>query len=255
MTPSEEAISRLARTYHTRVRRAAGWFGAEGALLAETRFRRGQLRFTIFATTVRVQFEITGFSAAPMKFSLNHPEEWARDATPIDRVDATTVLAYARLPDSDRIRHWLRDAYHRALIDALRLGSEEYVHFYQNGLHVSVLPENAVPGLVERLQAIIAALPPDAPGDTLEGIDELPLPLRVLVPFFARWAISDDDERTKALSHASKRRQRELCDAVEPLLPQIGAYLASFGDRPLSPAAIRIANLAEAVTELRTREA
>jgi len=255
MTPAEDAIAKLARSFHTRVRKANGAFGPEGVLVAETRFRRGPLRFTVFATSLRIIVEVRGFSRAPMKFSLNHPDRWSRGATPIDTVGTTTVLAYPRSRDRDALSHWLHDSYHRALLGALGLQHEECVHFYQNGLDASVLPDSAVPELVMRLEALVGALPSAADEGTLEGIAQMPSRLQELAPLFADWAISDDEERGRKIGHASLRRLRKVRDAVEPLLPEIDEYLRSFGKQPLTPAAMQLGDLAQAIAEIRAREA
>ncbi len=255
MTPAEDAIAKLARSFHTRVRKASGTFGPEGVLLAETRFRRGPLRFTVFATSLRIIVEVRGFSRALMKFSLNHSDRWTRDATPIDTVGTTTVLVYPRSQNRDALTHWLHDSYHRSLLGALSLQEEECVHFYQNGLEASVLPGSAVPDLVMRLEALVAALPPTTPEGTIEGIAQMPSRLQELASFFADWAISDDEERTRKVRHASQRRLRKVRDAVEPLLHEIHDYLRSFGNQPLTPAAMQLADLAQAIVEIRAGEA
>ena len=180
----------------------------DGVPVAETRFRRGSLRFTVMAESLRVLFEVRGFTQAPMKFSLNHPDEVRRDATPIDMVGTTTVLAYSQLQNLTLLRPWLDKPYHRALIGALSVRPEEYVHFYQNDMDVAVLPENAVPDLVTRLEAIVAALPPGGKESIIEGLAEMPARL----------------------------------------------HMSSFRERPLTPAAMQLADLAQGIAELRARE-
>jgi hypothetical protein len=249
MTSSQDAVAHLARTFHTRFRKL------DGVPVAETRFRRGPLRFTVMAESLRVLFEVRGFTQAPMKFSLNHPDEFRRDGTPIDMVGTTTVLAYSQLQNLNLLRPWLDKPYHRALLGALSIRPEEYVHFYQNGIDVAVLPENAVPDLVTRLEAIVAALPAGGKETFVEGIAEMPARLQALAPLFAEWSIGDDEERAQRLGHASQRRLRKLRDAVEPLMPEINTYLSSFRDRPLTPAAMQLADLAQGIAELRAREA
>jgi len=199
--------------------------------------------------------EIRGFMRAPMKFSLNHPDEWTRKATVIDTVGTATVLAYPTLRNLDTLRPWLDDSYHRALLGALNLQPDEYVHFYQNAVEASVLPESAVPDLVVRLEAIVAKLPADKPEGIIEGIEQLPPRLRELAPLFADWAISDDQERTQKIEHANQRRLRKVRAAVEPLLPEINNYLNSFGSEPLTPAAMHLGDLAQAIAEIRAGEA
>lgn len=254
MTSSLDAITALARAFHTRVRKTPGSL-PNGDASAETRFRRGSLRFTVFAAAGApgILIEVRGFTQAPMKFSLNHAEWDAGEV--IDQVGTASVLAYPKLGNLDALRQWLSDAHHRALLSALTRRPEEYVHVYQNGIEATVLPESAVPDLVVRLEALVAALPAGGSGDDLEGIELLPARLRALVPFFADWAIGDDEERTRKLEHARKPRLRQVRNAVEPLLPEINDYLDSFGSRPLTEAAIRLGDLAQAIAEIRVRDA
>ena len=192
---------------------------------------------------------------APMKFSLNHSDDFRRDATVVDRVANTTVLAYSKLGNLQTLEPWLANPYHRALIGALKLEPAEYVHVHQNGIDAAILPESAVPEFVMRLEAIVAALPPDSPERVLDGVADIPESLQTLVPFLEDWAISDDASRAAVFGHASRRRLRKLRAAVEPLLHEINSYLASFGDKPLTSAAARLADLAQAISELRAREA
>jgi hypothetical protein len=87
------------------------------------------------------------------------------------------------------------------------------------------------------------------------SVKKLPKDLQPLGPLVRRFAVGGDDIRSQVLSEASEKQRLELCQRVVPLLPRIDAFLDSFGSRPLSNEAILIGHLAEAVLELRQREA
>jgi hypothetical protein len=62
--------------------------------------------------------------------------------------------------------------------------------------------------------------------------------------------VGDDDLRAELISKASAKTRRRLRDETLPRLPDINVFLDSFGDDALSPEAILLGNLAEAVLEL-----
>lgn len=65
--------------------------------------------------------------------------------------------------------------------------------------------------------------------ETIDDLDfdetGLPGPLRPLVPFYRRYAFSDDAERERLIQEASGAALEELTQAVNPLWRDINAYL------------------------------
>lgn len=253
MTDSQVALAELARAFRTRVRPAVGDFGPDGVLIAEARFRPGPLKVTAFGTTLRIILEVRGFRQQ-LLFSLNRPEDYRRDAVTVGSIDHSTVLGYSIGDRMAALQTWLEVPYHRALLAALGLAPDEYMHFYENGAWISVFPERATPDLVTRLQAIVKACPPIGGNVPTDAVADLPPSLRPLVPLFREWAIEDDEERTRKINHSGRVRLRKFHGAVEPLLGEIDEYLRSFGSRPLPLVAVRIGLLAEAVAEIRAGE-
>ena len=75
-----------------------------------------------------------------------------------------------------------------------------------------------------------------------------PEALRPLVPLLAKWAIDDDDERSRKLRRCTRSTRQKLVDAVVPLLPTIGNFLDSFGANPPEEACA-LGSLAQAALE------
>ena len=59
-----------------------------------------------------------------------------------------------------------------------------------------------------------------------------PETLRPLTPLLAKWAIDDDDERSRKLKRCARSTRQKLVDSVIPLLPTIDSFLDSFGANP-----------------------
>jgi hypothetical protein len=85
--------------------------------------------------------------------------------------------------------------------------------------------------------------------------EDLPRALRPLEDLVRRFSTGDDAFREELLANASDAEREELRARVGPLLPKINEWLDSFASRPLSHEAILIGRLAEALCELRSREA
>ncbi len=79
----------------------------------------------------------------------------------------------------------------------------------------------------------------------------LPEPLRPLVPLLAKWAIDDDDERSRKLKRCAQSTRQKLINAVIPLLPAIDDFLGSFGADPPEEACA-LGSLAQAALEARS---
>jgi hypothetical protein len=253
MQPSELALQALAKAHRSRMRAMAGEFPDDGgALLQVARFRSGTLRFTGYATVGRILLEGRGLNQH-LVFALNRYESYIMDA---ERVDAVGLSVYAyRLTGVEQVRSWVENPYHAALLRSLALSPDEYFRVYTNGFWLSVDPSTATPVLIERIAALVRALPPAEPENAHESVEKLPVDLQPLGALFGRWAIGDDTVRSQRLARAGRRELAALRRAVEPLLPQIDTYLGGLADTAWSPAAIRLSQLAEAIAELRAREA
>ena len=73
------------------------------------------------------------------------------------------------------------------------------------------------------IHAVIDLMPHDerAPAE----FAAFPDALRPLVPLLAKWAIDDDDERSRKLKRCAQSTRQKLVDAVVPLLPAIDDFL------------------------------
>jgi hypothetical protein len=96
------------------------------------------------------------------------------------------------------------------------------------------------------IHAVIDLMPHDerAPAE----FATFPDALRPLVPLLAKWAIDDDDERSRKLKRCAQSTRQKLVDAVVPLLPAIDDFLDSFGANPPEEACA-LGTLAQAALE------
>jgi len=75
-----------------------------------------------------------------------------------------------------------------------------------------------------------------------------PEALRPLVPLLPKWAIDDDDERSRKLRRCTPSSRQKLVDTVIPLLSAIDSFLDSFGANPPQEACA-LGSLAQAALE------
>ena len=96
------------------------------------------------------------------------------------------------------------------------------------------------------IHAVIDLMPHDerAPAE----FATFPDALRPLVPLLAKWAIDDDDERSRKLKRCAQSTRQKLVDAVVPLLAAIDDFLDSFGANPPEEACA-LGSLAQAAIE------
>jgi hypothetical protein len=184
-------------------------------------------------------------------FAINAP-----DRILVLRHQVTTIGAipvYGRRATSAILLEWLRD--HAASIESLRLSPRESLHFAQNEVAAVLEPNRDIDSVLTALLDIVDLLPVMPPQPSKVDTEELPPALRPLVRYFSRLAVDDDDLRTQRLASLNSRQVISLLNDVSPLLAEIDSYLNSFRDRPLTETAILMGRLAEAVAELRAREA
>ena len=91
-------------------------------------------------------------------------------------------------------------------------------------------------------------MPHESPKGISLDLDALPDSLRPLGPLLAKWAIDDDEERTRKLKRCAVSTRQKLVDAVIPCLPAIDAFLDSFGENPPEEACA-FGSLAQAALE------
>ncbi|MBL8216047.1 MAG: hypothetical protein JNK87_35325 [Bryobacterales bacterium] len=87
----------------------------------------------------------------------------------------------------------------------------------------------------QRVMAFINAVAdfmPHLSRDPIRKTDGVPAALLPLVPLLDRWAISDDEERSRKLAKCAPSTRERLVRKVVPLLPVIDEFLASFGNHP-----------------------
>jgi len=148
----------------------------------------------------------------------------------------------------DELRDLLRSKAVSQALRALDLDEAESLHVYRNGLLLYLQPESS-----ERLLSAVEALCrfaeelPTFTGDVrAEG---LPPALKQLSSWLREWAISDDELRSEMLEQKSSGELKRFIAAVQPEFEAIDHYLSSFGDEPLSEAAIALGSLTECAAE------
>lgn len=89
---------------------------------------------------------------------------------------------------------------------------------------------------VERVLMFMDAVVDHMPHESMKGVsldlEDVPDSLRPLAPLLTKWAIGDDEERSRKLERCSASTRQKLVDAVIPRLSAIGAFLDSFGKNP-----------------------
>lgn len=104
---------------------------------------------------------------------------------------------------------------------------------------------------VDRVMAIIHGVIDLMPHDTAAEFATFPEALRPLVPLMTKWAIEDDEERSRKLRRCTQSARQRLVDAVVPLLPAIHQFLDNFGANPPEEACA-LGTLAQAALEARS---
>ena len=131
------------------------------------------------------------------------------------------------------------------LLDVIDPSEGEEINVSQRLVRVYLQRPN-----MDRVTTIIDAvidLMPHEQG-TPAAFATIPEALRPLVPLLAKWAIDDDDERSRKLKRCTRSTRQKLVDAVVPLLPTIDSFLDSFGANPPEEACA-LGSLAQAALE------
>src|SRR5690242_7992360 len=85
---------------------------------------------------------------------------------------------------------------------------------------------------MEVINAVIDLMLHELSGERTSDFDAWPDSLRPLVPLLSKWAIDDDEERSRKLKTCAASTRQNLVDAVNPALPAIDVFLNSFGKNP-----------------------
>lgn len=122
----------------------------------------------------------------------------------------------------------LRSGALERLLETVAPGREEV---YISQRLVQVLIDNPT---AQRVMTIIDAVIRSMPHEPEERVPagDFPYALRPLIPLAEKWAISDDEERSRKLRRCAPSTRRKLVNAVKPLMPAINQFLDSFGKDP-----------------------
>jgi hypothetical protein len=131
------------------------------------------------------------------------------------------------------------------LLDAISPEEGEEINVSQRLVRVYLHRANTN-RVVTVIDAVIRLMPHEKRGGNISFT--LPDALRPLAPLLAKWAIDDDDERSRKLKRSSMSARENLVDTVVPLLPAIDAFLDSFGANPPEEACA-LGSLAQAALE------
>lgn len=208
-----------------------------------------------------IEISLQGFSGDAVLFSANRPDRVFLLHDPIDPPLSGGIPLFGEAPGfqpTARIREatlaWLQEAAHRSLVADLNLRPDESLHVCVGGVTLVGEPDRATLETIRLLCEVANALRVPEEPNLVDGMPfdpaNIPEQLRVLEPLIRRFASGDDELRAELISKASAKTRRRLRDETLPLLPAINAFLDSFGDDALSPEAILLGNLAEAVCEL-----
>jgi len=131
------------------------------------------------------------------------------------------------------------------LLDVIDPGEGEEINVSQRLVRV-YLQRPSMNRVVAIIHAVIDLMPHDE--RAVPEFASLPDALRPLIPLLAKWAIDDDDERSRKLKRCTRSTRQKLVDAVVPLLPAIDNFLDSFGANPPEEACA-LGSLAQAALE------
>jgi hypothetical protein len=80
-------------------------------------------------------------------------------------------------------------------------------------------------------------------------LSKLPERFAPLLPLIKIWGVTDDTERDELRAASSSTELERIVEKVQPYFEAINLYLDSFGDLPMSEAAIALGALAEFAAE------
>ena len=133
------------------------------------------------------------------------------------------------------------------ILESIRLREGEEIYISQKLVRMFLLSPTRE-RVMAFIDAVIDFMPHEPERKDQFGFEGLPDSLRPLIPLLARWAISDDDERSRKLRRCTQSTRQRLITGVVPFLPEIDKYLGSFGENPTEEAC-RFGDLAQAALE------
>jgi hypothetical protein len=225
----------------------------------QVRTRLGGYRVTVSCADSRVAIEVKGFETQ-ISFSVNDVDRVCLLNRPLDMaVVGLACPVFVAATSGGEAGTWIQQPENVSLVSRLHLEAGESLQVYRNAVVLIGRPERATRDAVLSLCRLADRLRErDVPG-LVDGLSfspqALPWELRHLEDLIRRFATGDDVLREELLASASAEEREELRTRVDPLVPRINEFLDSFGSRPLTNEATLIARLAEAVDELRSREA
>jgi hypothetical protein len=161
--------------------------------------------------------------------------------------------------DTQATTAWLQAPGNVKLLSEFRLSPQESLQVYRNAVILIGGIERATQKTIARLCDLADSVRGRGGDGVVDGlpfsVEKLPPALQSLAGPIRRFAIGDDAIRGDPIGEASAAELARVRAQVEPLLPQINAFLDSFGSQPLSNEAMLLGRLAEAVAELGSREA
>ena len=217
-------------------------------------FRRGEARVSLYAaeTVIGVMASVVD---GRLVFAVNRPDRIMLADVPVRGLTGTLPWpVFATRTATADVREWLvvKGAQH---IQRLAPGAEEALFVAGNGVQFRACLDRDLVALTDVLVEFAASLPKVVLREPELDANRLPAALRPLAPLFDRWAVADDEERSRRVRRASVAQRHALVQTIAPYVEQIDAYLASFDPNPLPEEAIRMGELAEVAAEIRAREA
>jgi len=260
MTETPGILAVLARSVGSRVDSCQDFNPNVGEWARQqVRTRLGGYRVTVSAADSKVAIEVKGFDTL-VSFSVNDVDRVCLLNKPLGvPVAGLACPVFVAASSSGETGTWLQATENLSLLSELRLQAGESLQVYRNAVVLVGWPERASRDAVLSLCKLADRLRNRDVSGLVDGLsfsrEALPRDLRHLEDLIRRFATGDDTTREELLENASAEEREELRSRVCPLLPTIDKFLDSFGRRPLSNEATLVARLAEAVDELRSREA
>lgn len=229
-----EVLRELARILGTKSKSASGSYvdGSKliGSVRAKHRDHRVQLELTnrnrmiVYVEARFGSFELMIINQQPQSFNFPSSKRALHAcgrAYKIYSYPAKLAAAQLRLLESGAIEK---------IFESFRFGDKDEFDVSQNLVRAKI--DAPTPQRVMAFIDAVADFMPHGSRDPMRKTDGVPAALLPLVPLLDRWAISDDEERSRKLGKCARSTRERLVRQVVPLLPIIDEFLASFGNDP-----------------------
>ena len=190
-------------------------------------------------------------------FSINRPDKIFLFTQP-NKIDGFPLIVYTERghfdPQNEAFpKFWQSFS---AVLNDFKLTVSEGVFFYSN---IVIFALDAERDLAKSLDKIIDFVIENNSVFRKEpkkriNVKNIPENLKPLLPLLKKYSVSDDSERDELVDQMSNSSKTALIDAVDPLMPEIEAYLDSLGHKVFTHEASLISDLAELVAELRNKK-